>query len=416
MDPKERISILKSIGEEVLTEQELEHLLQLPYHPRCYDGFEPSGRMHIAQGLMKTISVNKMISANCEIIFWVADIFAMLNNKMNGDLKKIRTIGLYMIEVWKACGMNVEKVKFLWASEEIYRDRASAIAYWSLVTHISTKFSIGRLKRCIQILGRKDGDNNPLSYLMYAAMQCVDIFFLKADICQLGLDQRKVNILAREYADILKSEFSQLITHRAKPIIISHHMLSGLTQAVDSIPVDKDAEVISAMSQLTPELEKFGLNTNEVLNYLETQMRDNLPNERAPECTKMSKSDPDSAIFMEDTPEDVSRKIKKAFCRPGVVDPNPILEYVKYIILPLETKLVIQKPIKWGGECFTYNDYNSLEQDYISGKIHPEELKKAVTPAINRLLQPVRDHFNNDPEAKKLLKEVKKLQKEKKKK
>ena len=28
----------------------------------------------------------------------------------------------------------------------------------------------------------------------------------------------------------------------------------------------------------------------------------------------MSKSDPDSAIFMEDTSEDVARKIKNAYC------------------------------------------------------------------------------------------------------
>lgn len=30
----------------------------------------------------------------------------------------------------------------------------------------------------------------------------------------------------------------------------------------------------------------------------------------------MSKSDPDSAIFMEDSVEDVNRKIKSAFCEP----------------------------------------------------------------------------------------------------
>jgi len=33
----------------------------------------------------------------------------------------------------------------------------------------------------------------------------------------------------------------------------------------------------------------------------------------------MSKSDPDSAIFMEDTIEDVNRKIKKSFCPEKVV-------------------------------------------------------------------------------------------------
>lgn len=33
----------------------------------------------------------------------------------------------------------------------------------------------------------------------------------------------------------------------------------------------------------------------------------------------MSKSDPDSAIFMEDTREDIARKINKAYCPPREV-------------------------------------------------------------------------------------------------
>ncbi|PQQ15147.1 tyrosine--tRNA ligase 1 cytoplasmic-like [Prunus yedoensis var. nudiflora] len=45
--------------------------------------------MHIAQGVMKTINVNKMTSAGCRVKIWIADWFAMLNNKMGGDLKKI---------------------------------------------------------------------------------------------------------------------------------------------------------------------------------------------------------------------------------------------------------------------------------------------------------------------------------------
>ena len=42
-----------------------------------------------------------------------------LNNKMGGDLKKIQTVGRYMIEVWRAAGMNMENVEFIWASEAI---------------------------------------------------------------------------------------------------------------------------------------------------------------------------------------------------------------------------------------------------------------------------------------------------------
>lgn len=43
-----------------LQEEELMRLLEARAHPVCYDGFEPSGRMHIAQGVMRVINVNKL--------------------------------------------------------------------------------------------------------------------------------------------------------------------------------------------------------------------------------------------------------------------------------------------------------------------------------------------------------------------
>jgi tyrosyl-tRNA synthetase len=43
----------------------------------------------------------------------------------------------------------------------------------------------------------------------------------------------------------------------------------------------------------------------------------------------MSKSDPNSAIFMEDTAEDVKKKISKAYCPPKVLEDNPVLDYTK---------------------------------------------------------------------------------------
>ena len=103
-------------------------------HPLVYDGFEPSGRMHIAQGVLRAINVNKLTSAGCVFKFWVADWFAQLNNKMDGDLNKIKTVGLYMIEIWKAIGMNMQNVQFLWASDEI---NAHAEDYWTRVMDIA---------------------------------------------------------------------------------------------------------------------------------------------------------------------------------------------------------------------------------------------------------------------------------------
>lgn len=70
--------------------------------------------MHIAQGVMKAINVNRLTRAGCTFKFWVADWFAQLNNKMGGDLKKIQTVGRYMVEVRRGataqCHPNAAKL------------------------------------------------------------------------------------------------------------------------------------------------------------------------------------------------------------------------------------------------------------------------------------------------------------------
>lgn len=293
---------------------------------------------------MKAINVNKITSCGGTFIFWVADWFALLNNKMGGDLNKIKTVGRYMIEVWKAAGMNMDNVKFMWASDEIL-NRSSE--YWSLVFDIATKNSLNRVLRCTQIMGRSESDDLTSAQIFYPVMQCADIFFLKADICQLGMDQRKVNMLAREYCDATKRKF--------KPIILSHHMLMGLGEGQ----------------------------------------------------AKMSKSDPNSAIFVEDTEADVNVKIKKAFCPPGVVENNPILDYLKHIIFARDGVAFSISRSEQNGGNIEYTSYEALEADYLANKIHPGDLKPAVAKAINELIKPIRDHFMTNPDAKKLLEQVK---------
>lgn len=134
---------------------------------------------------------------------------------MGGDLEKIKIVGQYFVEIWKAVGMKTENVKFLWASEEI---NDNSDEYWLMVMDIARKNNINRIKRCASIMGRDEGDDLAVAQYFYPCMQCTDIFFLKADICQLGMDQRKVNMLAREYSDSKKSE--------KKPIILSHRLLT----------------------------------------------------------------------------------------------------------------------------------------------------------------------------------------------
>ena len=102
------------------------------------------------------INVNKLTKCGCVFYFWVADWFAKLNNKMGGDLDKIRCVGHYFIEVWKALGMNLDNVKFLWCSDEINKDHET---YWGTVMDVATRNTVTRIKRCATIMGRKEEDD-----------------------------------------------------------------------------------------------------------------------------------------------------------------------------------------------------------------------------------------------------------------
>ena len=56
---------------------------------------------------------------------------------------------------------------------------------------VARRTTVARVKKCCQIMGRLE-NKLTAAQILYPLMHCTDIFFLKADICQLGVDQRKV--------------------------------------------------------------------------------------------------------------------------------------------------------------------------------------------------------------------------------
>lgn len=104
----------------------------------------PTSHPNLSHPLLQCINVNKLTSTGVHFKFWIADWFAQLNNKMGGDLKKIQTVGKYMIEVWKAVGMDLSRVEFLSSSEEINKRPDE---YWTLVMDIARKQSLKRIIR-----------------------------------------------------------------------------------------------------------------------------------------------------------------------------------------------------------------------------------------------------------------------------
>ena len=334
MNVHEKYELIMSITDECVTKHDLYDKLLKNKNIICYDGFEPSGKMHIAQGLMRCINTNKLTKCGCKFKFWIADWYAFMNNKFGKDMVKIKNAGKLMIEIWKACNMDMDNVEFIWSSKEI---KKNPNLYWSLVLDISTKFNLNRVVKCTEIMGRDEKNSLLSSQIFYPIMQCADIFYLNIDICSLGNDQRKVNMLSREYCDKINS--------KNKPVILSHAMILGLNGK-----------------------------------------------------KKMSKSEPNNCIYMDDSAIDVEKKILKAFCQPDNTEENPIFQYLRFIIFPHFGELVLDMK----DNSIKYHNYQKLETDYLKGKILPIEVKKMLIKYINIALEPVRLYFRQNEDAKKL--------------
>ena len=340
MDAETKLDLIKQVGEEIVTEEELRQLFSTKAHPIAYDGFEPSGTdIHIAQGILRAININKMTKAGIKFKMLVADWHAWANNKMGGDLEKIQLVGKYLIEVWNHCGMDLKNVEFTWANELMKNED-----YWKKVMNIARICTVKRIIRCGQIMGRKESEVLSASQIFYPCMQAADIFELKADIAQLGMDQRKVNVLAREIGPKLGFW---------KPIVVSHHMLMALGEPPKSEGTDRIIDL------------------------------------------KMSKSRPDTAIFMNDSDQDIKRKIAKAYCPEKIIHENPILEYCKHLIFEKYNVMEIKRPEKFGGNVVIEN-CNELVKLYEKGELHPADLKSAVAYYLNELVRPVREAFEKN--------------------
>jgi len=109
----------------------------------------------------------------------------------------------------------------------------------------------------------------------------------------------------------------------------------------------------------------------------------------------MSKSDPDSAIFMEDTTEDIRRKIiKKAFCPPKIVYEttrtmiNPVLDYFRKIWKSVGSVVITTKD----GE-HKFATYAELETAYNEKKVGPDDVKPALAKYLNHVIAPLREQL-----------------------
>ncbi len=371
--PMDKFELIARNTEEILTEEDLKELLSSGTPLKHYIGFEISGKIHLGTGLMCMGKVKDFMDAGMHCSVFLADWHSWINDKLGGDREVIKKVAVgYFKEGLKASfkcvGGDPEKLTFVLGSD-LYHNNDK---YWETMIDVSKNTSLGRMQRSITILGRKEGEGVDFAKLIYPPMQVADIFIQGINIPHAGVDQRKAQVIARDVAHKMKiSPIKNKQGEIIKPCAIHHHLILGLQKPqVWPVPKEQMQELWSSM--------------------------------------KMSKSIPDSAVFIHDSEEDIKRKINKAFCPEGDIEFNPILDWAKSLIFRDEkTTLEIKRPEKFGGNV-AYSSYEDVEKDFAEKKLHPMDLKAAVAEKISAILKPARDHFAQ-PSVKKMKEEMEQL-------
>merc|ERR1719291_1497721 len=226
---------------------------------------------------------------------------------------------------------------------------------------------------------------------------------VKAMLTSIGVSLEKLHFVkGTDYQ--LSKEYS-LDVYRLSSVVkqVSHPLLSGLLypglQALDEQYLGVDAQ-FGGVDQ-----RKIFTYSELILPRLGYTKRAHLMNPMVPGLTgsKMSSSEADSKIDLLDSPADIKKKLKKAFCEPGNITDNGVLSFCKFVIFPVALKgekFKIERPEAHGGNV-EFDDFESLEAAFGKEEIHPGDLKSSVETYLNRLMDPVRKIFES-PELKKL--------------
>lgn len=344
MDPKDRlVEILKPPVAEVITEEELRVLLESRSHIVAYNGFEPSGLLHIATGLLPVLKIKDLVGVGVKFIIFLADWHAWLNERFDRDLRMIYKAGEYMLHGWRSLGLDIDKLEreglleVRWASETYDRE------YWRKVLEVGRMLTIARARRALTIAGRQETEmENRISQLLYAPMQIADVFHLGIDICVMGMDQRRANVLAREIGDKLG---------KWKPIAIHY-------------PVISDLKGRGRMS--------------------------------------VSSASREGTLYIHDEPALIEEKIKRAYCPEKSVSDNPVAQIMAHIVIPdyMRRKKEPIPSIKLkNGDVVEPHDPGEFISLYSRGKIHPLDLKRSVIEYLSIRLEPCRKYFETNEKA-----------------
>ena len=338
MDITEKVELIeRPPTEEVVTHDELTELFKTNSSPKHYIGLEISGFLHLGSLISTGFKINDFTKAGVKCTIFLADWHTLINDKLGGNWETISKVSKYYHDAFKLVCPDAEII----LGSKLYEEKTE---YWSELVKFTKHMSLARAMRTLTIMGRSESDEKiDVAKLLYPAMQAVDIHSLDVDIAHAGMDQRKIHMLVREIFPKMKWKV---------PVAVHQGLLPGLLE-----PKPDNQKALG----------------------------------------KMSKSDPNSGIFIHDTDEQIKSKLKKAWCEEGNSENNPLLEISKQILFHEFDEINIERPEKFGGNV-TYSQFSQLENDFSQKKLHPSDLKNCVSDYLIKIIKPIRDKITLDEE------------------
>ncbi|KAG9206710.1 hypothetical protein G6514_003551 [Epicoccum nigrum] len=338
MSSEQKMDLIKVNLKEVLNPEIMEAALKENRPLKVYWGTATTGRPHCGY-FVPILKLAQFLAAGCHVKILLADIHGFLDNlKAPIELVKFRAEYYRFTITALLKAVNVPIDRLEFVLGSSYELKPD---YMMDVLRLASITSEHDAKRAgAEVV--KQTDNAPLSGLLYPLMQALDEQYLDVDMQFGGVDQRKIFALAK-----------------------------------DILPKIGYKERAHCMNPMVPGLQGG----------------------------KMSASDPDSKIDVLDNEEVVKRKLKKAHAAPKVVEENGVLSFVEYVLLPAsylrhgETKFVVPRR---DAEPLEYTSIEQMHEDYKNDVLSPQILKPAVVDALNTLLKPVQEEFQNSAEWKEI--------------